>query len=78
MLEQHQANLPSPERLPNEPADKPPVDYFFIGDDAFALRNYMMKPYPSRGLTKKERIYNYRLSRARRTVENAFGILANR
>ena len=37
-----------------------------------------MKPFPQRGLTKEERIYNYRMSRARMTVENAFGILANR
>ena len=72
-----QANLPPAEPLSRDP-DGEPVEYFMVGDDAFALKPWMMKPYPSRGLTYKERIFNYRLSRARRAVENAFGILANR
>ena len=50
----------------------------FIGDDAFALRNWMMKPYPQRQLNKEQRIFNCRLSRACRVVENVFGILASR
>lgn len=37
-----------------------------------------MKPFSNRGLTPSERIFNYRLSRARLVVENAFGMLSNR
>ena len=37
-----------------------------------------MKPYAFRSLAHEKKIFNYRLSRARRIVENAFGIFANR
>ena len=52
--------------------------YVFVGDDAFALKKFMMKPYPQQNLTADKRVYNYRHSRARRISENLFGILANR
>ena len=61
--------------MPNDDKDMP---CFIIGDDAFVLRTWMMKPFSIRSLSREERIFNYRLSRARRIVENAFGILANR
>ena len=44
--------------------------------DAFPLGPHMVKPFCQRKQTKEERIFNYRLSRARRCSENAFGILA--
>lgn len=37
-----------------------------------------MKPYPFRNQPAPNRVYNYRLSRARRIVENVFGVMANR
>ena len=52
--------------------------FHFIGDDAFGLSERMMKPYPHRQLEKEKQIFNYRFLRARKKVENAFGILANR
>lgn len=56
----------------------PNMPFVFLGDDAFALKTYMMKPYPQNNLTVDRRIYNYRHSRARRISENLFGILANK
>jgi hypothetical protein len=67
--------LPRPEPLPH---DDRAMHYFFVGDDAFPLESHIMKPYPMRFLTPKQRIFNYRFSRARRIVENAFGITAHR
>lgn len=68
-------DFPSPEVL-DEPDKLLP--YVIVADDAFPLSENLMKPYASRNQTKEQRIFNYRLSRACRTVENAFGILANR
>ena len=50
-----------------------PIPYTIVADDAFPLKDYIQKPYRQTGLTTKKRIYNYRLSRARRVVENALG-----
>lgn len=76
--------LDSPVNPLNVPPNKPlpgmtePILHVIVADAAFPLRNNILKPYPFRNMTRSERIFNYRLSRGRRVVENAFGILANR
>ena len=53
-----------------------PVPYFFVGNAAFPLKMYMLWPYPGRYLPDSKRIFNYCLPRARRIIENTFGIIA--
>lgn len=52
------------------------LPFVLIGDDIFPQKSWLMKPFPGKGLHEHQRVYNYRLSRARRTIENAFGILS--
>ncbi|XP_060868206.1 uncharacterized protein LOC132943287 [Metopolophium dirhodum] len=74
-LEKNQLKLPLDTPLSNK---NELVTYVFVGDNAFTLGTHMMKPYSGvfeKG--NKKRVYNYRLSRARRVVENVFGILSS-
>lgn len=83
-LENGDLGLPEPIALPKsaDPAyidhEEEPMPYVFVGDDAFPLGKHCLKPFNRQNLTPRRRIFNYRLSRMRRIVENAFGILANR
>lgn len=74
-LEKNSLNIPPPKPLPQREI---PIPYVILADDAFPLKPYIMKPYPFRDVAVSRRIFNYRLSRARRMVESAFGILSSR
>ena len=74
-IEDGSIGFPAADRLPQDYKDMP---YFIIGDNAFPLRTWLMKPFSRRNLDDEERIFNYRVSRDRRIVENSLGILANR
>ncbi|XP_069800071.1 uncharacterized protein [Dendropsophus ebraccatus] len=65
--------LPDPRPFPG--TDGPLVPFVVVADEAFQMCENLLKPYSSRGLNYRQRIYNYRLTRARRFVECAFGIL---
>ncbi|XP_065055079.1 putative nuclease HARBI1 [Rhopilema esculentum] len=54
------------------------LPYVIISDEIFPLKERLMKPYSGKILSEEKLIYNYRLSRCRQTIENAFGILAAR
>lgn len=69
-------NLPEPIQVE---VNGPELPYVLVADEAFALTSYMMRLFPrSKHLNVKKKIFNYRLSRARRVVESAFGLLAAR
>lgn len=74
-LEEESLNIPAREKLTE---DSMPLPYVFLGDEAFGMSVNMMRPYPGNHLTRKQKIFNYRLCRARRCVECAFGILTNK
>lgn len=74
-LDTDQLRLPPPKALPGR---EMPVPYVLVADDAFALQKNIMKPYALRGLTMVQRVFNYRLSHARRIIENVFGIMSAR
>lgn len=63
-------NFPPPQPLPKEPHE-PAFPYYFVGNAAFLLSKNLLKPYPTRNLTNRKRIFNYGLSRARALIERA-------
>ena len=71
---------------------EPALPFVLVVDEAFPLKNYPGNNLPRMQkittccsnssfvffFSEDQVIFNYRLSRARRTIENTFGILASR
>ncbi|KAM4027492.1 uncharacterized protein ACNLHF_023212 [Anomaloglossus baeobatrachus] len=70
--------LKSKLNLPQSQSNFDQLNFVFLVDEAFPLQKNLLRPYPQSALNPARRIFNYRLCRARRVVENAFGIMSNR
>lgn len=69
-----QVNLPEPKQLPAD-INGERMPHVIVADEAFPLKPFLLRPFPGKQLnTENRKIYNYRLSRARRVVENTFGM----
>nr|CAI5829536.1 unnamed protein product [Callosobruchus analis] len=69
--------FPAEEPLPDSNIAAP---YVFLGDEAFALTNFLLRPYLERHLPGHEsrNVFNQHLSSPRVTIEHNFGIAAGR
>lgn len=74
-INEKRVGFPEDSELPN---DDTPIPFHLVGDDTFALKTWMMKPYSHQSQVPEERIFSYRLFHTQRVVENAFGLLQTR
>ncbi|XP_072384742.1 uncharacterized protein [Diabrotica undecimpunctata] len=78
MLMNSQLDIPPNCKLPLDDDDDCLFPYYLVGDEAFPLSRYLLKPYSKRILDNTKRIFNYRLSRGRKTIECAFEMMTEK
>lgn len=67
-------NIPSDSPLPDQELTLD-MSHVFVGDEAYPLMRNLLRPYPRSQLDEAKENFNARLSRARKCVECAFGIM---
>jgi len=67
-LEDSESTLPKPASFGGGGTE---MLFVILGDEAYPLKTYLMKPFAKKDLSCEESVFNYRLSRARRCVECA-------
>ncbi|XP_069810666.1 uncharacterized protein [Dendropsophus ebraccatus] len=76
MLKSNHLGIPESRPLPG--SSGPPAPFVIVADEGFGLQTHLLRPFPRRGLDDRRRIFNSRLTLARRYVECAFGILSSK
>ena len=74
-FDDNKINLPFAEDLAGFSSN--PLNYFLDGEEIFPPKSWLLRLYPD-NLTDSQKVFNCRLSRSRRTIENTFVILASR
>lgn len=74
-MQNNELDIPNGKPLVSNGKTEPLV---LIGDEGFALSYNLLRPYARRNLCEKKKVFNFRLSSARRSVECTFGILTNK
>jgi hypothetical protein len=75
LLNSNNFNMPNAKKLPLSDVE---LVFVILGDEAYLLLSYLMRPNPRRQLSESPSLFNYHLSRCRRVVESVFGILAGK
>ena len=68
-LKKKKLGIPPSNQLPNDTKETC-VPHVLLGDEAFPLHCDLMQPFARNAMTNERCIFNYRLSRARKVVEN--------
>jgi hypothetical protein len=61
ILKDFESLLPKPASFEESGTEVP---FVILGDEAYRLKTYLMKPFARKDLSSGERVFNYRLSRA--------------
>lgn len=76
-FEKNKFNVPCDREVPGT---NEKLSYAIIGDEAFPLKNYLLRPYPGSQIYEDEgkNKFNEHNSRARKVVEDAFGQITSK
>lgn len=69
-------DIPNPRSITNNGLIR--VPYVIVADEAFGMTENLMRPYGGKLLSYEKKIFNYRLTLARRYIECTFGIMCNK
>ncbi|XP_029345677.1 protein ALP1-like [Acyrthosiphon pisum] len=76
-LTEKKLDIPDPKPLIIDNEDTK-VPFVIVADEAFGMTENLMRPYGGKMLSYEKKIFNYRLTLARRYVECTFGIMCSK